>query len=612
MLRHLIILILIISLYLPINSCSKNDSEQNESPDTSSVTSGRSAFAQLKNPSPDMVRELKNLHSAIKDMNQNNSRIINRQAAIETKMLQLANAVKGKNITGEASISINDFSGADHFILKAKQAEKSNPRLAELYYRGGISRLSDKNKVLEKFLIWMEKRIENDLKRKDYSAARAKADKLALVLDENSYQDNIESVPGYAQFYKRLGRLSKKISLYKKRAGEKQKKYLLSIENNIDQFDHRNLEQYKLAFKKISAMVPESMEIEQAAQILLSRLDLSIKAAQACTFSETDEPLIPPLEVPEAFGPWFTHILAYMENKQIPLNRRIKVWRDVNYLLSGIDPAKLQGDEKLIHDIKTMGIYLQVAGWLDRARLFAKKHFKSGSLSKQQLSDAFLLIQEGDRHFRNRPDLVTTMIKKFGAGYFEGLKDNIARNCQQLYASQFEAPVKIQINTAYISQSFQVYLEMKNFLKAYGSNKALLSTNEKIEKLMSGLTKYNESQRSIITANERKKLQNTEKHFIAFARKHIDDAWRVFNETEKSADKLTETWGSEKNQENLKQGLTALYGIDRNSLNLVDPGLLDEWKRIEWLLKREYKGKDNSAAEIIYARTKKKRVEDFE
>ena len=114
--RQFILLLLIISLYLPTTSCSSNDSEPNKNSDLSSSKSETSDMV-LSDKSPVDIKEaLNNVRSTTKDISQ-------------------------KHLDKKTISSKNDLQGVENFILKARQAEKTNPGLAELYYRGGISRL---------------------------------------------------------------------------------------------------------------------------------------------------------------------------------------------------------------------------------------------------------------------------------------------------------------------------------------------------------------------------------------------------------------------------------------------------------------------------------------
>ena len=159
-----------------------------------------------------------------------------------------------------------------------------------------------------------------------------------------------------------------------------------------------------------------------------------------------------------------------------------------------------------------------------------------------------------------------------------------------------------------MSALFDVRAAESEIIKECKPTSEALATMKDIQKrfgeYLTAYDKFDQADRLDEKAKQLAELRQQYQRYAHHCRVQISEAWDDFKAGEIFV-KGRPTWGNA--QAKLKEGLAALYSVDEIDLRRANPGVHEEWLRIEGVLKKHYEGTPSK----VNAETPKKSLNDF-
>jgi len=538
------------------------------------------------------------------------SKHFSERAAEAVAQLERQIGIQLERVAGERTAK------SEQLLKAASVYEVTRPELAELCYvsafngSGGTADLS-----LKKFLDWKQRVFENmsDIEILEESPARLMS--LYQALDKG-LPDSMVSPKEMEDALLRVDRIANGVSMRQQAKVEEFKKGL-----SWSEFVSTNLESYETMKESLDRFSPinETLENER-----LELLQLAANFTLTATALQSDllDGLLPPSPraSPGALGEWLKRGIDQVTTPTNPLDARItglsvlmdfaKNQTEVPELSSYIEAIRIESENLACEDwcghvddfceiaekesepnaeLMAVGQSLLTQGF-GILKSFTTKSRTSGVSAKLPGLAIRLCLQ--------REILLDDQVKLAGGPDAFSSREQRARARSLLYGQVLSTLFDVRNVEAKIVKECSPAPEELVTLN-------LIKTN--LGEYLTGYDKYDQADQIDVKSEYLKEtgLRNT--RYRNSCSSHIQSAKQYYAGAEEIAAEYFTNWGHETVQSKLRRGLQALYSLDTNDLNRADPGLYNEWCRVEEMLKKQFVGNPSE----VNASTTKQSLADF-
>lgn len=530
---------------------------------------------------------------------------------------QVANVIRLQTEEVLKSSAAQRSNQCARLIEAASRYEKdSRPELTELCYLSAL-KCCDGNVdlVLRPFLAWKERSLdamtERDLLTRSPAALMALYESLDRVLpDSSASPDDIENALAVTD------RIRARI-VERQRAKLNELRAKLSWEG----FDAANLPTYEALKETLAAFSPADQTLETEKTEVQELADNVAQTARAMNSFSTTDILPPSPKAPtQLVTNWFERGLVFVTSPTNGLEARLNA---VSVLMDFAQTQTEAPECKRYTDILTNeSVKLACAQWTERVDKYYEMADKKGKPDADTLAVGQSLLNQGFailKSFSNKTytaEVSATLPRLASKLYLQRemllvSQMRLADRPGVFSSKEQSARARSMLSGQMISTIFDLRTLQDEISKECSATPDAIATLKEIEgrirEYLVAYEKRDEADREDAKADQLAKMRQQYQRYANHCRGKIYEAWLKFKAAERVADEWFATWGNERAQDALREGLRALYSIDVHDLIRADPGLAAEWSRIEELLKKHFRGTPS----VVNAETPKKSLYDF-